>query len=169
MRGRFRASSCEKIRASFEILVTVVPSTDPERTETALQAWEGSVPGQQPDTFVRAVRRVILMCICTAPREFTSQHHLIRNPVTEQSHKSLTRNKERCYTADGSGDSSHIESKAHSPAYQMQPHSNSVLTNLRCARARTLGGPACSQLGAPNLPPSLLHVTTAFLCLFSSL
>lgn len=37
----------------------------PKGGKEALQEWKGSLQNQQPDTFVRAVKQVILMCMCT--------------------------------------------------------------------------------------------------------
>lgn len=47
--------------------MTGVPSTDPEeeRDSSTRVGREGSLPNEQSETFVRAVRQVILMCICT--------------------------------------------------------------------------------------------------------
>lgn len=47
--------------------MTGVPSTDPEeeRDSSTRVGREGSLPKEQSETFVRAVRQVILMCICT--------------------------------------------------------------------------------------------------------
>lgn len=136
------------------MLVTVVPSTDPGKTETALQAWEGSLSSQQPDTFVRAVKQVILMCIRTVPRDFTSQHHLLRNSVTKQSHKSLTRNKERSYTGAGSGDGSHTESKPNTglpnaTSFQLSTNQPQLCVCTHAGRARWL--PARGSRPSPLL------------------
>lgn len=84
-------------------------------------------------------------------------------PVSDQSHKSLTRNKKRWYTRDDSGwrllphrKQKPITGLTNAASFQL-----CVLTNLRCACARTLGGPCllpCSRLlSLPLLLFSPLH------------